>query len=84
MGIEYPTLVGEDDRGDRDAALKAVRRVSPTTHRKKQLEPLTVLGQARASKAKHGTPEAQDPRIQAYHRRLGHPESSIPQAPKRR
>jgi hypothetical protein len=52
MGTRYPRLIEEEDRKDRAAAPKAVRRASPTTRRKKQLGAPAVLGQARVSKAK--------------------------------
>ena len=87
MDTGYSTLVKED-RGNRDAASKAVRRASSTTRRKKQPEAPTVLGEVRVSKAKRTkrnmprqkrkTPES-EPGIED----LDTPESSIPQAPKR-
>lgn len=89
MGTGYPTPVEEEDREDRDAAPKAVQRASPITGRKKQLEAPTVLGQVRVSKAKRrkrNTPrqKRQTPESESAIEDLDTPESSIPQAPKRR
>lgn len=89
MDTEYLTLVKEEDRSNRDASLKAVRRVSSITHRKKQPEAPKVLGEVRVSKAKcrkRNSPRQKcktsvsEPSIKD----LDTPESSVLQAPKRR
>ena len=84
MGTGYPTSL--EDREDRDAAPKAI---SPPTRRKKQLEAPTVLGQVRVSKAKRrkqNTPrqKRKTPESGSAIEVSDTPESSIPQAPKRR
>jgi len=89
MGTGYPTPLEEDDREDRDAAPKAVQSASPITRRKKQPEAPTVLGLVRVSKAKRrkrNTPhqKRKTPESESAIKHLDTPESSIPQASKRR
>lgn len=81
------TLVKEEDHSNQDTALKAVRRASPTTLRKKQPEAPTVLGGVRVSKAKRKKPNTlrQKPKIPESEpgiEDLDIPESNTPQAPK--
>lgn len=90
MGTGYLTpTVEEEVRQDRDAAPKAARRGPRITRRKKQLEAPTVLGEVRVSKLKRwkrNTPrqERKTPESESAIKELDTPESSIPQAPKRR
>lgn len=54
---EDTTLVKEGDRGNRDVALEAVRRASPSISRqKKQRKGPTILGKVRISEAKRRKP----------------------------
>ncbi|KAL9118862.1 MAG: hypothetical protein Q9187_004584 [Circinaria calcarea] len=89
MDPGYPTPI-EKDKDDQDAAPKAVRRASTRALQKRRLETSGVLGKVRISKAmpkkqnmQTQTPNAPElePAIQDSD---ATPQSSIPQAPKRR
>ncbi|KAK5011578.1 hypothetical protein LTR28_012895 [Elasticomyces elasticus] len=83
MDAGYPTPV-QKDNDDHGAAAKAVRRTSARYRQKRRPEASMVLGKVRVSKAKPKKWTTKFQKSKAPELEHAIPQSSIPQAPKRR